>query len=77
MRVILEKSVYQNPRVNDSAWNVLKKAGAEVEWADEVRINFNHAKYLLIDDILVLGTGNFTPTTFSKNREFFVITQDP
>lgn len=76
MRVVLERSVYQNPRVNDSARTILQKAGVKVEWADETRINFNHAKYLIIDSLLVLGTGNLTPTTFSKNREFFVITQD-
>lgn len=48
-----------------------------VAWADEVRQNFNHAKYVLVDETLFLGTGNFTTTSFTQNREFFIQTSDP
>lgn len=41
-----------------------------------MRQNFNHAKYVLADGILFVGTGNFTTTSFEKNREFFIETKD-
>lgn len=76
VRVILERSPYENPKGNADIFARLANEGIPVEWADETRQNFNHAKYVLADDALYLATSNFTATSFAKNREFLVETSD-
>lgn len=76
MRIILERSVYGAPTANATVYERLKNEGISIVWADEVRQNFNHAKYSIIDDVVYLGTANFTTTSFTKNREFFIETTD-
>ncbi len=76
IRVILERSTYENPKGNAAVFSQLQNEGISVVWADEVRQNFNHAKYILIDDTLYLATSNFTTTSFTKNREFLIETAD-
>jgi phosphatidylserine/phosphatidylglycerophosphate/cardiolipin synthase-like enzyme len=76
VRIILERSVYANPKGNTSVFARLKHEGVAVIWADEVQQNFNHAKYLIVDDFVFVSTGNFTNTSFHKNREFLVGTSD-
>jgi phosphatidylserine/phosphatidylglycerophosphate/cardiolipin synthase-like enzyme len=76
VRVILERSPYENPKGNADMFARLANEGILVGWADETRQNFNHAKYVLADDVLYLATSNFTATSFAKNREFLVETPD-
>jgi phosphatidylserine/phosphatidylglycerophosphate/cardiolipin synthase-like enzyme len=78
VKVLLEKSVYQLPKMNHSAFILLKNAGVNVRWSSESDINFNHSKYGIFDESSVLiGTGNFSKSTFDTNRDFFVFTQEP
>ena len=76
VRIILERYVYSSPGGNSKVFQRLKEEGISVVWADEVRQNFNHAKYIIIDDVVYIGTANFTTTSFTKNREFFLETSD-
>lgn len=76
VRIILERSVYGPSAGNSVVYERFKNEGISVVWADEVRQNFNHAKYIIIDSTVYLGTANFTTTSFTKNREFFVETSD-
>lgn len=68
--------MYNVPAGNSAVYERFKNEGISVVWADEVRQNFNHAKYSIIDSTVYLGTANFTTTSFTKNREFFVETTD-
>ncbi len=76
VRIILERSVYQFARINDGAFSRLTQAGISIVWASEKDFNFDHAKYFLIDDAVIIGTWNMTKSSFEKNRDFFVILRD-
>jgi phosphatidylserine/phosphatidylglycerophosphate/cardiolipin synthase-like enzyme len=57
----------------------LKKTGARVKIAPErfEKPNvFDHAKYMVSDKQAEIGTPNFTEAAFSKNREYFTITNN-
>ncbi len=64
------------PRINNKAYETLSSAGVAVQWADEKRFNFDHAKYFIADDTMMIATGNMTKSSFEKNREFFVFSTD-
>lgn len=73
--VLLEKSVYKLPKINHSAFQSLEKSWVQVHWSSESDINFNHSKYVILDDSLaIIWTGNFSQSTFKTNRDFFVFT---
>lgn len=76
VRVILEKTVYQMPKINQKPYDTLVSAGVEVVWANEKKFNFDHAKYFIADDAVMIATGNMTKSSFEKNREFFVFSSD-
>lgn len=76
VRVILERSVYGNPKGNTAVFSRLQSEGVPVVWAEETRQNFNHAKYAVIDDSAYIATSNFSVASFTKNREFLVETSD-
>ncbi len=57
----------------------LKNTGAEVKIAPprfEAKNVFDHAKYMLTSNRADIGTLNFTEAAFSKNREYFFITDN-
>lgn len=56
VRIILERYVYANPKGNASVFARLKNEGVDVVWADEVQQNFNHAKYVIVDDFVLVST---------------------
>lgn len=41
-------------------------------YADNDRYNFTHAKFWLLDDKYCVSTGNFTYSSFQKNRDIIV-----
>lgn len=77
VRVILEPSVYLLPKINKKAHTLLDTAGVEVRYSSERDFNFNHSKYFIIDQTLLLGTGNMTKSSLVQNREFFIATDSP
>lgn len=72
VRVVLEANPYMTPYVNNTAVNILKKWNISYVFSDNDRFNFNHAKFLLIDGIYFISTGNFTKTYFEQNRDFLL-----
>lgn len=76
VRVILEANVYQTPRINDHTFHTLRDAGAKVVFSSNKNFTFTHTKFWLIDEIWCLSTGNWSYSTFTKNREFFTCSPD-
>ncbi len=76
IKVILEKSPYMANNMNNKAYNKLKKAWLDIVWWDKDDYSLNHSKVLLIDELSIISTGNFSYSTFTKNRDFFIFTTD-
>lgn len=76
VRVILEWNVYMTPRINDTVFNLFKKEWIEVVYADNTRYTFTHAKMWIIDDRWCVSTGNWSYSTFTKNRDFIYCAED-
>ncbi|MEF3245160.1 MAG: hypothetical protein K6343_04170 [Caldisericaceae bacterium] len=74
IKVMLEEAPYLSETQNFDIRDMLRKYGIEVRWAKE-DFFLTHAKYIVIDGaIAIVLTGNFTYSSFSKNREFGLIT---
>ncbi|MGC8789294.1 MAG: phospholipase D-like domain-containing protein [Caldisericum sp.] len=74
VKVILEEAPYQSETQNFDIRDMLKKYGIEARWANP-KFFLTHAKYIVIDDTeAIVLTGNFTYSSFSKNREFGLAT---
>lgn len=77
VKVILEKDPYKLPGANRKSRDQLLNAGVDV-FSSRDAFNFVHAKYVVADGArYVFATGNFTKSTFQKNREYFVFGEDP
>jgi len=64
------------PYVNKFAINALQNANIPFRYADNERFVFTHAKFILIDDLYFVSTGNLTRSFFEKNRDFIISAQD-
>lgn len=72
VKVILEKDPYKLPGANRKSRDRLLNAGVDV-FSSRDAFAFVHAKFAVADGAdYVFATGNFTKSTFEKNREFFV-----
>lgn len=77
VKVILEKDPYKLPGANRKSRDRLLNAGVDV-FSSRDAFAFVHAKYAVADGArYVFATGNFTKSTFQKNREYFVFGEDP
>lgn len=76
VKVVLEKDPYRLPGANRKARDRLLSAGVDV-FSSKDAFAFVHAKYAVADGAnYVFSTGNYTKSTFAKNREFFVFGSD-
>lgn len=77
VKVILEKDPYKLPGANRKSRDRLLNAGVDV-FSSKDAFAFVHAKFAVADGArYVFATGNFTKSTFQKNREYFVFGDDP
>lgn len=76
VRLVLEGNVVGQPTINRKPAAALEKAGAKIAWSDASRFTYTHAKYLIADKAWWIGTGNFSHSTFTGNREFFTTSSD-
>jgi len=76
IKIVLEKNPYNAYNINNKHYNELKKNNIEVVWSQIDKFNFNHAKFLIIDDELILSTWNLTYSSFTSNRDLFLFIQD-
>ena len=76
IKVLLEKAPYKAYNINNKSFNKLKKAWINIKWSDKQDYTLNHSKVLLIDDLSIISTWNYSYSTFTKNRDFFIFTTD-
>lgn len=72
VKVILEKNVYKSPNLNNDTFDILSQWNVWVVWSDSQDFSLNHAKYMIIDDYLILSTWNYSYSTFKQNRDIFL-----
>ncbi len=76
IRVVLEGSVYRTPWINNDAIKKLRAADITFSYADNHRYTFTHIKTWIIDSEWCVSTGNWSYTSFMKNREFIYCSRD-
>lgn len=76
IKVLLEKNPYKAYNLNNKAFDKLKDAWVNVVWNNADNYALNHSKLLIIDDTIILSTGNYSYSTFTKNRDFFIFSRD-
>jgi len=77
VKIILEKNPYNATIINQKAVQFFRNNNIVFHETDSQEYSFMHAKYMLIDDIWIIATANWTRSSFSTNREFFVVGTDP
>jgi cardiolipin synthase len=74
VRVILEENPYKGYGANKSVKDKLSHYGVETKWANKAYA-LTHSKFLVIDQKTgFIMTMNLTKSSFTKNREFGIIT---
>ena len=73
VRVVLEKNVFGATSINSKAFKILEGAGVLVTYDNSKLYNFVHTKLLIIDDTYIITTGNLSYSSFTTNREFYII----
>ncbi len=77
VRVILEEHPYKGYGVNKEVKDKLSHYGIETKWSNKA-YDFTHSKFLIIDNKTgYILTMNLTKSSFTKNREFGIITTSP
>lgn len=72
VKVILEKNIYLAWNLNKETFKDLEKNGIEVIYSNPENYSLNHSKMMIIDEEVIISTGNFSYSTFKYNREFFI-----
>lgn len=73
VRVLLEKNVFGATSINSKTFKALQTVGVSVSYDNSKLYNFVHTKLLIIDDTYIITTGNLSYSSFTTNREFYVI----
>lgn len=76
IKIILEKDPYLAYNINNKAYEKLKKAWINIVWSKKDHYSYNHSKILIIDDLSIISTWNYSYSTFTKNRDLFILTSD-
>ena len=76
VKVLLEKNPYMSYNINNKAYDFLDKAWVFTQWSNTQNFALNHAKMLIVDDEIIISTWNFTHSTFTYNRDFFLFIKD-
>lgn len=76
VRVVLEGAVYRTPWINNDTIKQIRDAGIDFSYADNHRYTFTHIKTWIIDDRWCISTGNWSYSSFTKNREFIYCSDD-
>ncbi|MDD5770424.1 MAG: phospholipase D-like domain-containing protein [Candidatus Gracilibacteria bacterium] len=72
VKVILEKNVYLASNLNIQTFKDLQKAGIEIVYSNPKNYALNHSKMMIIDNEIIISTGNYSYSTFKYNRDFFL-----
>ncbi len=76
VKILLEKDPYNATTINRSAIQFFQNNNIDFYETDNQYFSFMHAKYAIIDDIWIISTANWTRSSFSSNREFFILGKD-
>lgn len=76
VKVIMEKNVYKAANLNKKTYDNFAKNNIELSWASDTNFALTHTKLMIIDELIMISTGNYSYATFSKNREFFLFIKD-
>lgn len=76
VKVVLEKNVYLAPSMNKETFTTLEKNNIEVKYSNSENYALNHTKMMIIDDEVIISTGNYSYSTFKYNREFFLFLEN-
>ena len=77
VRVILEEHPFGGQGNQPTIFARLQDAGIAVRWSNPL-FRFTHIKTMVVDDeVALIMNLNLTASSFSKNREFAVITTEP
>ncbi|MGB2110621.1 MAG: phospholipase D-like domain-containing protein [Patescibacteria group bacterium] len=44
----------------------------KIAWSDSNDYSLNHSKFIIIDDFAYISTGNFSYSTFTTNRDYYL-----
>lgn len=72
VKVILEKNVYLASNLNIQTFKDLQKAWIEIVYSNPKNYALNHSKMMIIDNEIIISTGNYSYSTFKYNRDFFL-----
>ncbi len=75
VKVILEKNPYKAYNINNKHFKYLQDNWVNVVWSNPKNYSLNHAKFMLLDNLAIVSTGNFSYSTFTKNRDLFITTK--
>lgn len=77
VRVMLEEHPFGGGGKQQETRDQLEDFGIEVRWSGS-QLRFSHAKYMVIDSqVAIIMNQNLTPSAFTGNRDFAVITTFP
>ncbi len=77
VRVILEEHPYKGYGANKETKDKLSHYGISTKWSNRV-YRFTHSKFFVVDETIgYIMTLNLSKSSFTKNREFGIITKDP
>lgn len=76
VKVILEKNIYLAWNLNKDTFAYLEKNWIEVVYSNPDNYSLNHTKMMIIDDDVIISTGNYSYSTFKYNREFFLFLEN-
>ena len=76
VKVLLEKNPYMAYNINNKSYDFLDKAWVFTQWSNAQNFALNHTKMLIVDDDIIISTWNFTHSTFTYNRDFFLFIKD-
>lgn len=76
VKVILEKNPYNSVNINRETVQFFQKNSLDFYETGNQYFSFMHAKYMMIDDRWIIATANWTRSSFSSNRELFIIGTD-
>ena len=72
VKILLEKNPYKAYNINNKAQKNLEKSWINVQWSDSDDFSLNHSKFIIIDDFAYISTGNFSYSTFTTNRDYYI-----
>jgi len=76
VKIVLEKNPYKATWINNKHFKYLDDSGIDIVWSNSDLYALNHSKFMIIDNEVIVSSGNFTYSTFAFNRDLFLFIND-